>query len=138
MNCYVNVMTSSGCRAMCLLIVALLIESPADDASAQPADAQASFCFNIITTRRTAQLDGAILLNQCTGQTWLLTRMARQGGASGYRWNLLIADGLEINNPSPRPAVRIPVPARPNTEGPAPMHPRTEKCFTFQGRQFCE
>ena len=92
---------------MCLLIVALLIESPADDALAQPADAQASFCFNIITTRRTAQLDGAILLNQCTGQTWLLTRMARQGGASGYRWNLLIADGLEINNSSPRPEVRI-------------------------------
>jgi hypothetical protein len=121
---------------MCLLIVALLIESSADDASAQPADAQASFCFNIITTRRTAQLDGAILLNQCTGQTWLLTRMARRGGASGYRWNLLIADGLEINNSSPRPEVRIP--ARPNMETPAPMHPRTEKCFTFQGRQFCE
>ena len=134
MNCYVNVMTSSGCRAMYLLFAVLLIESHADDALAQPADAPASFCFNIITTRRTAQFDGAILLNQCTGQTWLLTK--RQGGASGYRWNLLIADGLEINNSSPRPEVRIP--ARPNMETPAPMHPRTEKCFTFQGRQFCE
>jgi hypothetical protein len=138
MNCYVNVMTSSRYRAMCLLFAALLIESPADDASAQPADAPASFCFKFITTRKTAQLEGAILLNQCTGQTWLLTRTARQGGASGYRWNLLVADGLEINKPSPRPEVRIPVPVRPNAEMPAPMHPRTEKCFTFQGRQFCE
>ena len=60
MNRYVNVLTSSRYRTMCLLVAALLIESHADEASAQRADAPASLCFNIITTRRTAQFDGAI------------------------------------------------------------------------------
>jgi hypothetical protein len=106
------------------MITALLIELPAADASAQTAEAQ-PHCFDIITPRKTVQPDGSILLNRCTGQTWLLSRNVRRGGALGYRWNLLVADGGEISKPLPRPEPRI---------SPA----STGKCFSFQGRQFCE
>jgi hypothetical protein len=127
MSRYVETMTGSGCRAACLMIAALLIELPAAGASAQTAETQ-PHCFDIITPRYTAQPDGSILLNRCTGQTWLLSRIGRRGGVLGYRWNLLVADGGEISKPLPRPEPRMP----------APVRPSTGKCFSFQGRQFCE
>ena len=128
MSRYMKIMTASGCRTACLIIAALTMELPAADVSAQTAEAQASPCFDIITVRNTAQPGGAILLNRCTGQTWLLTRNARRGGALAYRWNLVVADGGEIGRPLPRPEVRMP----------AIVAPSTSKCFAFQGRQFCE
>jgi hypothetical protein len=128
MSCYMETMTASGFRAACLMIAALTIELPTTDASAQTAEAQASPCFDIVTVRDIAKLNGAILLNRCTGQTWLLTRNARRGGALGYRWNLLVADGGESGKSFPRPEVRMP----------AIVAPSTSKCFVFQGRQFCE
>ena len=109
------------------MIATVLIELPAADASAQAAEAQAH-CFDIIAPRNTAQPDGSILLNRCTGQTWLLSRNARRGGVLGYRWSLLVADGGEIGKPLPRLEPRMP----------APVGPSTGKCFSFQGRQFCE
>jgi hypothetical protein len=128
MSRYMDIVTGRGCRAAFLMIAALLIELPAADASAETAEAQASLCFDVINVRNTAQPEGAILLNRCTGQTWLLTRNARRGGALGYRWNLLAADGGEISKPLPRPEARMSTPVRPSTG----------KCFSFQGRQFCE
>jgi hypothetical protein len=127
MSRYMDIVTGRGCRAAFLMIAALLIELPAADASAQTAEAQAH-CFDIITPRNTAQPDGSILLNRCSGQTWLLSRNARRGGMLGYRWNLLVADGGEISKPLLRPEPRMPV----------PVQPSTGKCFSFQGRQFCE
>jgi hypothetical protein len=144
---YVDIMIGWRCRAACLMIAALLNELLVIDASAQTAEARASLCFDIINTRTAAQMEGSILLNRCTGQTWLLTRSARRGGALSYRWNLLAADGGEISKPLP-PEVRMPTPVWPSSEMPAlvppssvmpaPARPGTEKCFTFQGRQFCE
>jgi hypothetical protein len=128
MSRYMQNMSRWGCRAACFMITALLIELPAADASAQTAGAQANLCFDIISTRNTAQLEGAILLNRCTGQSWLLTRNGRRGRVIAYRWNLLVAEGGEIGKPLPRPEVHMP----------APVRPSTEKCFTFQERQFCE
>jgi hypothetical protein len=127
MSRYMDIMTGRGCRAAFLMIATLLIELPAADASAQTAEAQ-PHCFDIITPRNTAQPDGSILLNRCTGQTWLLIRNARRGSVLGYRWNLLVAVGGEISKPLPRPEPPMPAPARPSTG----------KCFSFQGRQFCE
>lgn len=127
MSHYMDIVTGTGCRAAFLMIAVLLIELPAMDASAQMAEVQAQ-CFDVITSRNTNQLEGSILLNRCSGQTWLLSRNARRSGMFGYRWNLLVADGAEISKPLPRPEPRIP----------APIRPSTEKCFGFQGRQFCE
>jgi hypothetical protein len=127
MNRYMEIVTGRGCRAAFLMIAALSIELPAAGASAQTDEAQAR-CFDIITLRNTAQPDGSILLNRCTGQTWLLSRNARRGGVLGYRWNLLVADGGEISKPSLHLEPRMP----------APVRPSTGKCFSFQGRQFCE
>jgi hypothetical protein len=127
MSRYMEIVTGRGCRAACLMIAALLIELPAAGASAQTAGAP-TFCFDIITTGETVQPDGRILLNRCTGQTWLLSRIARRGGVLGYRWKLLVADDVEISNPLPRPEPQMS----------APIGPSTGKCFSFQGRQFCE
>jgi hypothetical protein len=127
MSRYMEIVSGRGCRAAFLLVATLLIGLPAAGASAQTDEAQAR-CFDIITLRNTAQPDGSILLNRCTGQTWLLSRNKRRGGALGYRWNLLVADGGEISKSLLRPEPRMS----------APMGPSTGKCFGFQGRQFCE
>ena len=124
MSRYMEIASGRGYRAAFLMIVALLIELPAADASAQTAEVLPQ-CFDIITPRNTNQPEGSILLNRCSGQTWLLSRNSRRGGVLGYRWNLLVADGAEISKPLPRPEPRMPAPTRPSTE----------KCFSFQGRQ---
>jgi hypothetical protein len=127
MSRFMKTITGGGYRAACLMIAALLIELPAVGASAQTAGAP-TFCFDIIATGKTVQPDGRILLNRCTGQTWLLSRIARRGGLLGYRWKLLVADDVEISKPLPRPEPQMSAPTRPSTG----------KCFSFQGRQFCE
>src|ERR1700752_909047 len=108
MSRYMENMCRWGCRAACFTITALLIELPAADASAQTAGGPANLCFDIIGTRNTAQLEGTILLNRCTGQSWLLTRNGSRGGVIAYRWNLLVAEGGEIGKPLPRPEVHMP------------------------------
>jgi hypothetical protein len=125
MSRYMEIITRWGCGAACLVIAALSLPTP--DASAQTAEVQ-THCFDIISPRNTAQPDGSILLDRCTGQTWLLSRNGRRGGVPGYRWTLLVADGGEIGKALLRPEPRTP----------APLRPSTGKCFSFQGRQFCE
>lgn len=39
-----------------------------------------------LTTYGYATLVGSILINRCTGQTWLLARAAAGKGAVAYRW----------------------------------------------------
>jgi hypothetical protein len=115
-----------------LVLAALAIELASTPASAQQSEPRLGLCFDIIPARQNLRPEGAFLLNRCTGQTWLLTRIdparARNPAAVGYRWSLLAADDVEMTRPSPPPEARVPVPA----------HPSTEKCFNFQGRQFCE
>jgi hypothetical protein len=121
-------------RAACLALAVLVIGFRAIDACAQPHEPQPSLCFKIIPVRQNAQPEGAFLLNRCTGQTWLLTRIersaarARRGAVAGFRWTLLAGDEVDLKRPAPGPEVQMP----------APVRPGTEKCFTFQGRQFCE
>jgi len=121
-------------RAACLIFAVLAIELPATVATAQQPEPQPGLCFEIIPARQNAQPEGAFLLNRCTGQTWLLTRVdpvgakARRAAAIGYRWSLLVGDGVEMKKPPPRPEAQTA----------APVRPSTEKCFNFQGRQFCE
>jgi hypothetical protein len=61
-----------------------------------------------------------ILLNRCNGQTWILTRSGRRSGQVAYRWTLL---GIGLGEQQREPE---------NSAASA------GKCFTFQGRRFCE
>ena len=112
-------------RAALPLLAVLLIGLSVANASAQPVDLQA-LCFDIISPRDAARLDGSILLDRCTGQTWLLSRSGKRSGMVGYRWTMLATEGGQ------KPL------ARPEPSMPAPVRPNTGKCFSFQGRQFCE
>jgi hypothetical protein len=85
-------------------------------------------CFQIMATPSDGGPSSAILLDACTGQTWILVRSyqpaAKKGRAGNvaHRWEPLSKDSAE------------PPPAR----KPAPTAATGNKCFTFQGRRFCE
>jgi hypothetical protein len=127
MSRYMEIVTGVERRAALLLLAVLLVGLPFENASAQPLDAQA-LCFDIISPRDAARLDGSVLLDRCTGQTWLLSRSGKRSGMVVYRWTMLAAEGDLIRKPL----------ARPEPSVPAPVRPSTGKCFNFQGRQFCE
>jgi hypothetical protein len=63
-----------------------------------------------------------MLINKCTGQTYVLARATSKGkaGASAYRWvPIALSDGKEEKQaPTAAPAGR--------------------KCFSFDGRHFCQ
>jgi hypothetical protein len=76
-------------------------------------------CFDVVASRSDAHPAGTILLNRCSGQTWLLVRyQSSVRGSSVYRWSTIASDS---NEPRPPP---------PAASG--------DKCFAFQGRRFCE
>ena len=122
-----EIVTGMERRAALLLLAVLLVGLSVENASAQPIDAQ-TLCFDIVSPRDAARLDGSILLDRCTGQTWLLSRSGKRGGMVVYRWTMLAAEGDLIRKPL----------ALPEPSVPAPVRPSTGKCFNFQGRQFCE
>jgi hypothetical protein len=95
---------------------------PATGALAQE---QPGACFDVIANANDSGPAGAILLNRCNGQTWLLVRTYQPAGKGAppqfvYRWSALPADIGESRQTTAPPAAR------------------NDKCFAFQGRQFCE
>jgi hypothetical protein len=69
-------------------------------------------------------LPGApLLINKCTGQTYVLTRVTvhrKSAGPYTYRWQpIAVSDTPEA---APKPATAAPT---------------GHKCFSFDGRQFC-
>jgi hypothetical protein len=95
---------------------------------AQTPDRDASPCFEIIAPQPNAQPRSPVLLNKCTGDTWLL--VPRQGRrARGYHW-VRLALG--------EPAATA-TPAKPRTAAPpVAATAGAQKCFVFNGRRFCE
>jgi hypothetical protein len=82
-------------------------------------------CFDVVRSP-TDEAAGAILLNRCTGQTWLLVRTRRKhSDLVAYRWALIATGEAEVA-------------ASTSALAPAPAKPNSAKCFTFQGKQFCE
>ena len=79
-----------------------------------PAYAQAS-CFEVIAAQ--AGVQPAIMIDKCSGRTWQLVR-GRGGAPGAYRWTAL-----------PREEGAPAVSAAAADKG---------KCFTFEGRKFCE
>ncbi len=108
------------------LIAVALMALPAEAALAQGSASQAA-CFEVLAGPSETQPAGAILLNPCSGQTWLLVRTSPSPARGGpghplYRWSAIAGD---VADPKPPPP-------------PAPVTATGDKCFIFQGRRFCE
>jgi hypothetical protein len=99
-----------------------LIVGSAGEALAQAPASQAT-CFDVLMPPSDSQPAGAILLNRCSGQTWILVRtyQPHARGIPAYRWSPVASDA-----------------ANPKPPAPAPATVTGDKCFIFQGRRFCE
>ena len=98
MSRYTEIVTGMERQAALLLLAVLLVGLSGEATSAQPLDAQ-TLCFDIVSPRDAARLDGSILLDRCTGQTWLLSRSGKRSGMVVYRWTMLAAEGDLIRKP---------------------------------------
>ena len=106
-------------------VIAGLAVSGADSAGAErsrTAELTGS-CFEIVAAPRHAEPDGPILIDKCTGKTWLLVRHGGRRHRAGFRWVALTFDA------APR-----------GTAAGTSMLPRLDgqKCFVFSGRRYCE
>jgi hypothetical protein len=91
--------------------------------AAQTTQAQNNVCFEVIPARPNIEPPAAIMVDKCTGKSWVLIRNGKS-----YRWSLITTE-LE----KPKIADRAPV------EGAVPAPDAgPQKCFTFNGRKFCE
>ena len=114
------------------LISLTLISVPLDRTIAQAeTERLAVACFEVTRTQTKPSLTDVMLLNRCSGETWLLVRTHKTDQflqtSSGfvYRWRPIAIDRVkEAIQLPPRPVPAMPKP--------------TAKCFIFDGRQFCE
>lgn len=117
--------------ALLILATGVIATSPGSRAVAEDstAAAHATACFDIVRPLANTAA-GAILLNRCTGQTWVMVRTRlRRGQRLAYRWLPIERETTKVAaNPPALIAPRVHLPAGPNSN----------RCFTFQGRRFCE
>lgn len=95
-------------------------------------------CFNIIPAQ--AGVQPAILFDRCGGGTWQLVARHR-GGSLGrrrahvvYVWSPIDRGEREVAHVAPAPLVKPSAPAA----VPRPPRADSSKCFTFNGRTYCE
>lgn len=107
------------------LLIAPLAGVLASAASAQAATASQpdSFCFEVIAGSRHGQPEGAILLNRCSGETWVLVKANHR---SGYQWKAIVTETMRASRNPPTPPGR------------AASYPMSNKCFHFGGKRYCE
>jgi len=112
-------MTHTGLAASAAAAASLMVF--ASVAAAQNATEP---CYELIPARAKIDPPAPMLVDKCSGRTWLLTRGAR----GVWRWAAIDADGDK-----PKATDRPPTdmqPARKDGDG--------KKCFTFNDRKFCE
>jgi hypothetical protein len=115
--------------AAAALAMAVLTTPGAHSAELAPPPAGAS-CVEVIPALAGAA--PAILLDRCSGETWQLVRSYSRRQGARYAWvPLLRQQGVAVA--APRKASAVAVPARPK----APAI-NNSKCFSFNGRTFCE
>ena len=112
------------------IVLALLTSSLTGAFGAAAAQAQepgrpAGACFEIVVPSRSAPLAHPLLLNKCTGATWVLVKTDR--GRLPYRWFALETDSPPVADGRGRRTTAAPDPNRPG-----------QKCFELSGRRFCE
>ena len=93
--------------------------------SAPPAPAAAGACYEMYPAEANTLPGSPMLINKCTGQTYVLARVppspkGKPIGGQTYRWMPIgMSDGPEVK---PGPAAA----------------PAGRKCFSFDGRHFCQ
>jgi hypothetical protein len=85
-------------------------------------------CYEFVPARPRIEPPAPMLVDRCSGRTWLLAR----SGRGAYRWALV---DMEYEKPksTDRPAT--------DTQAAAPLARKDgdpQKCFTFNNRKFCE
>jgi len=108
------------------LAVAALLLAGANAQGAEPQSAN-SACFELIPARPRIEPPAAMLVDKCSGRTWLLTR-----SRGAYRWATIDMDS-EKPKANDRPALDNQPAAQVDRK---PGDP--QKCFTFNNRKFCE
>jgi hypothetical protein len=120
-------MSSAQFRLATFLVAAALIGTVSPPAIAQTA-APNGACFDV-NRSFSGEAVGSILINRCTGRTWIMVASERgRGDQLAYRW-LPVAMGGAVPAPSSAVAATI---------APAPVIPGNPRCFTFAGKKYCE
>ena len=106
-----------------LLACSLLLSPAGAIAEQAPPAPGGSVCYELIPAAANTLPGAPLLVNKCSGQTYVLTRMSSRAKATGhhvYRWHpIALGNATETK---PRPAAAAPA---------------GSKCFAFDGRQFC-
>jgi hypothetical protein len=88
----------SAMNRLCLC-VALLPALSSVDARAQQRE-----CFTVVMTNRTSgDALGSIMLDRCTGNSWLLVRVNLSDGGTALRWSPLSVERSELVTPGSAP-----------------------------------
>lgn len=89
-----------------------------------PDAAKPATCYEVIPPQPNTQPRTSMLVDKCSGRTWLLTKSRR---SAGYSWVRVTADDAA---PPPQTS------AAPAKAASSPSDSRN--CFTFNNRRFCE
>ena len=117
-------------RAAGIVMALTLIGLTGGQARAQAApEAAVATCFEVVRPQGRLRLTGPILLNRCSGESWVLVRTYAGDDRLVYRWRPI---AIERREAAFRPR------SRPATEAPQVSRPSGSKCFIFDGRKFCE
>jgi hypothetical protein len=94
----------------------------AGSAVAKTAESGLTACYEVIAPQPNALPRTPLLVDKCSGRTWLLTKSAR---GAGYRWA--------------RVSTEEAAPSSGAAQAKAPEQPANSRnCFTFNNRRFCE
>jgi hypothetical protein len=116
-------------RALLIAVAAAIMLGLPGAAAAQTATAP---CFELIPARPRIEPPTPLLVDKCSGRTWILKRTGR----GGYRWAAIDAD-----NGMPKATDRPPTDNQPTNKADNPSAEKEgdgKKCFTFNNRKFCE
>jgi hypothetical protein len=108
--------------------IAVLLALPGA-AVAQTASAP---CYELIPARPRIEPPLPMLVDKCSGRTWLLMR----AGRGTYRWA-----SVDMDSDIPKATDRPPTDDQPANKAETPPANKDgdgKKCFTFNNRKFCE
>jgi hypothetical protein len=129
----------NACRYM--LTAATVCAVSIGPAAAQSPEAPEGACFQIIPAQPHTVPASPILFNKCSGQSWVLVRSPRRGtegwrgGRLAYRWAPLAIQAASSPQASTRNGPRM---GQSKPGEATAMATKERKCFTFDGRKFCE
>jgi hypothetical protein len=107
------------CGAGTVIAVGAMLLVPANAAFSQNAD---TVCFEVIPARPNIEPPAPIMIDKCSGRSWVLLRNGKS-----YRWSI-----ISLEAEKPKTADRV------QNEGDAAPGGASPKCFSYNNRKFCE